>query len=45
MMTAGTAAHIMIYSRQFGICYLDDEGTNHYADLKVKTSGDVEFVQ
>ena len=34
----------MIYSRQFGICYLDDEGTNYYADLKVKPSGDVEFV-
>jgi len=35
----------MIYSRQFGICYLDDEGTNYYADLKVKPSEDVEFVQ
>jgi len=44
MVPAGTPADIMIYSRQFGICYLDDEGTNYYADLKVKPSGDVEFV-
>ena len=40
-----TPVDVMIYSRQFGVNFLGDEGRNHYADLKVMESGDVEFVK
>lgn len=44
-MRKGTPADVAIYSRQFGINYLDDQGRNCYAELRVLKSGDVEFVK
>jgi hypothetical protein len=44
-MRKGKPVELMIYSRQFGLNYLGDQGRNHYAELKVMKSGDVEFVK
>jgi hypothetical protein len=44
-MRKGTPVEVVIYSRQFGLNYLGDQGRNHYAELNVMKSGDVEFVK
>ena len=44
-MFNGKPNRVHIYSRQFGLNYLDARGRNAYAEMQITATGDIEFVK